>query len=66
MKAVKYVIGALGVVFALLHLVQGGQKLLGGTTAGEFTVTVYGAHISGVCIGTIVAILCFRPSTKKG
>ncbi len=60
MKTVKYVIGGLGIAFAILHVVIGAQKLFRGTTAGEFTVSMYAGHIFGICVGAIVAVVCLR------
>ena len=65
MRVVKYLIGVVGVAFALAHVVQGVQKLIKGTTAGEFTASVYAGHLAGMVVGTIVAIVCFRRPRKK-
>jgi hypothetical protein len=63
---VKYLIGALGAVFALMHIVEGGQKLMRGATAGQYTISIYAGHLIGICIGLAIALLCFRsPKSKR-
>ena len=58
-------IGAAGIAFAGMHAVVGTQEWLRGTTAGSYTASFYAGHVVGVCIGVIVAVLCFRPPSQR-
>ncbi|MDR1146740.1 MAG: hypothetical protein LBK71_11490 [Verrucomicrobiales bacterium] len=64
MKILRYVIGSLAALFALAHLIALLSKLISGETAGDYTVTVYMAHLVAIAIGLIIAILCFRNKRK--
>lgn len=60
MMIIKYIFGALGVLFALFHLIEILHKLANGTHAGDLAVSMYMGHVTGICIGIIVAVVCFR------
>lgn len=63
MNAIKTVIGVLGALFALAHVVAIIMALLGPSQyEGTFAISSYMGHVVGIAVGGIIARVCFKKS----
>lgn len=60
MKTFKALIGIAAILFALMHVVGLLTLLTSETDFDKYSTSKYMGKIAGICIGSIVAIVCFR------
>ena len=66
MKILKIIIGVLASLFAFAHVIALMIAIVGPRQyEGALEISRYGGHILGICIGAIIALLCFRPPERK-
>lgn len=68
MKLVKIVVGSLGVLFALTHLVRLVLKIVEKRTDfnSPYSTGTFFGSIGGIAIGIAIASLCFRKKKESG
>ena len=62
MKPLKLIIGVLAIIWILAHLVE---PLLRGVPTGPLAGSWWMGKVVAVCIGLIVAVVCFKPSPRQ-